>query len=723
MTECIYSHLNSAQRQAVLAEPGQHLILAGAGSGKTRVLVERIAHLLRQETYTPYQILAVTFTNKAAGEMRSRIEEIIGYSAQDMWVGTFHSLAHRMLRIHYTDAKLPHNFQILDSDDQLRIIRRLIKELELDDKRFPPKLLQWFINHQKDEGFRANQVPANQDFRQATFIKVYQRYEEICEQAGFVDFAEILLRALLLLQQTPELQTHFQNRFQYILVDEFQDTNAIQYAWIKALAGAEGHIFVVGDDDQSIYAWRGAKIENIQLFQHDFIQTNVIRLEQNYRSTSTILDASNRLITYNQGRLGKSLWTAGNEGEPIGLYAAFNEIDEARFIVSKLKHFIENGYQRNEIAILYRSNAQSRVLEEVLVNAGIPYRIYGGLRFFERAEIKDALAYLRLVQNPHDDASFDRVVNLPARGIGERTLAQIRQVAREHHQSLWQAAKYLLEEGLLAARAAKAIEGFYELILEMHNNTTSLTLEETVLYVVGTSGLLDYYRHNKDTSTLSKVENLEELINAAREFTADPNDIMTPLNAFLAQAALEAGEQNIDNDQAEVQLMTMHAAKGLEFSILFMCGMEEAIFPHFRSIEDPRGLEEERRLCYVGMTRTKEKLFMTYAESRRLHGSQKHNRPSRFLREIPKQFIENLSYRNKITRPPQLSENFSESHRYHRMDTHGDFSLGQRVQHKTFGDGIILSFEGKGPQTRVQVQFDSSGCKWLVLAYAKLEAV
>lgn len=721
MSDAAFSHLNDAQRQAVLAEPGQHLILAGAGSGKTRVLVERIAHLLSQQLYTPHQILAVTFTNKAAGEMRARIDEILGYTAPGMWIGTFHSLAHRMLRLHYAEANLPDSFQILDSDDQLRIIRRLVKELEIDDKRFPPKLIQWFINQQKDEGLRSNQVPNNHDFRQKTFLAVYARYEEICEQAGFVDFAEILFRALLLLQENPNLQQHYQERFKCVLVDEFQDTNAIQYAWIKLLAGVTGNVFVVGDDDQSIYAWRGAKIENIQRFQDDFNHATVIRLEQNYRSTGTILEASNRLISCNQGRLGKSLWTAGNDGEPIGFYAAFNEIDEARFVVSRIQQYVLNGYARREIAILYRSNAQSRIFEEVLVNAGIPYRIYGGLRFFERAEIKDALAYLRLVQNPHDDASFDRVINLPTRGIGERTLSQIRLAAREQHVSFWDAANYLLQQEQFSARAEKAVAGFCELINEMHQNAPMLELEELVLYVIGTCGLLDHYRSERGTAAISKVENLEELINAAREFTADPEDIISPLGAFLAQAALEAGERSNGEDSDEVQLMTLHAAKGLEFSIVFLCGMEEAIFPHFRSLEDPRGLEEERRLCYVGMTRTKEKLFMSYAESRRLHGSQKHNRPSRFIREIPREFIEDLSHRSKVSRPSMIpAQKSSFTSEYSSCE---DFTLGQRVQHKTFGEGVILSFEGKGPQTRVQVQFDADGSKWLVLAYAKLESV
>ena len=721
MSEQAFSHLNDAQRQAVLAEPGQHLILAGAGSGKTRVLVERIARLLGEQQYTSHQVLAVTFTNKAANEMRTRIEEILGYSAAGMWIGTFHSLAHRMLRLHYAEANLPNGFQILDGDDQLRIVRRLIKELDLDDKRFPPKLVQWFINQQKDEGLRSHQVPKSQDFRQATLLSVYQRYEEVCEQAGFVDFAEILLRALLLLQENISIQQHYQERFKYVLVDEFQDTNAIQYAWIKTLAGEQGNIFVVGDDDQSIYAWRGAKIENIQRFQHDFSQVQVIRLEQNYRSTGTILEASNQLISCNQGRLGKSLWTAGNEGERIGMYAAFNEIDEARFVVSRIQQYVQNGYSRQEIAILYRSNAQSRIFEEVLINAGIPYRIYGGVRYFERAEIKDALAYLRLVQNPHDDASFDRVINLPTRGIGERTLVQIRLTAREQHTSLWEAAHYLLKQEQFSARAATAVSGFCELISDMYDNAPNLELEDLVLYVIGTSGLLDHYRAERGAAAISKVENLEELMNAAREFIPDLDVFSSKLGAFLAQAALEAGEKTNGMDTDEVQLMTLHAAKGLEFAIVFMCGMEEAIFPHFRSLEDPKGLEEERRLCYVGMTRTKEKLFMSYAESRRLHGSQKHHRPSRFLRELPREYIEDLSHRAKVSRPSMLPS--QRSTQFSEHSSCDNFTLGQRVQHKTFGEGIILSFEGKGPQTRVQVQFDSDGSKWLVLAYAKLAAV
>ncbi len=722
MSDLPFSHLNDAQRQAVLTEPepGQrHLILAGAGSGKTRVLVERIAYLLKQEKFTSYQILAVTFTNKAAKEMCHRIEEILSCSTSGMWIGTFHSLAHRMLRLHYAAANLPNNFQVLDNDDQLRIVRRIIKELGLDDKRYPPKLAQWFINQQKDEGRRSHQVPEHHDYQQRTLLTIYQRYEEICEQSGLIDFAEILLRALLLLQENPNLQQYYQNRFKYVLVDEFQDTNTIQYGWIRALVNEVTNLFVVGDDDQSIYAWRGAKVENIQRFQQDFPRTEVIRLEQNYRSTGKILRASNRLIACNRSRLGKNLWTEGQDGELIGLYAAFNELDEARFVISKIQHYIQNAYLRRDIAILYRSNAQSRIFEEMLVKAGIPYRIYGGLRFFERAEIKDAFAYLRLVQNFHDDVSFERVINLPVRGIGERTLAQIQSTAQEQQISLWDAANQLLKAQQLSGRAEKAVAGFCELIAEMSQNVHKLALEDLILYVLEASGLLNYYRNEREVATISKVENLEELINAAREFYTAPEDIVSPLTAFMAQAALESGEQNSAEANDEVQLMTLHAAKGLEFKIVFMCGLEEAIFPNFRALEDPQGLEEERRLCYVGMTRTKEKLFMTYAETRRLHGSQRCHRPSRFLKEITPEFIENLTHRTYASRLPSMPD----SRNLPTQLNCQDFSLGQRIYHPTFGEGTVLSFEGQGVQTRVQVQFDQHGCKWLVLAYAKLEAV
>ncbi len=724
MNENILSQLNNAQQQAVCADFGQLLVLAGAGSGKTRVLVHRIAWLLSEKNVSPFQILAVTFTNKAAGEMRQRIDHIVGFSVQSMWVGTFHSLAHRLLRLHWQEAGLANNFQILDSDDQLRMVRRITKDMSLDEKHYPPKLIQWFINQQKDEGIKPEAMnQSDMDVREKTLLTVYQVYDELCTQNGLVDFAEILWRAHYLLQTNVMLREQFQQRFQHVLVDEFQDTNKIQYEWIKLLAGDSGNLFIVGDDDQSIYGWRGAKVENIQRLQNDYPHLNLIRLEQNYRSTDTILSAANALINNNANRLGKNLWTEDAEGEPIGLYTAFNETDEARFIVSRIQACIDEGYAKRDIAILYRSNAQSRVLEENLLYANIAYRIYGGFRFFERAEIKDTLAYLRLIENLHDDASFERIVNVPARGIGEKTISDIRQTAREKYLSLWDSANYLLTEKLLASRAHKAVEQFCLLLEEIRGNVVQLDLPEQVIYVLDASGLLDYYRNEKGQAGVAKVENLEELVNAAREFEHDGSEPLSPLASFLSKASLDMGDKAGDDEKDEVQLMTLHAAKGLEFHTVFMCGMEESLFPHFRSVGDAKGLEEERRLCYVGMTRTMKKLYMTHAEVRHIYGSQKSHRPSRFLREIPSEYMQEMGGRIKTIRTAnhQSSKN---SLSMSVSASEGGFDLGQRVCHKTFGDGVILSFEGKGAHTRVQVQFDEDGeSKWLVLAYAKLQPV
>ncbi len=722
MSENVLSQLNTAQQQAVCAEFGQQLILAGAGSGKTRVLVHRIVWLLSEKNISPFQILAVTFTNKAAGEMRQRINHILGFSVQSMWVGTFHSLAHRLLRLHWQEAGLVNNFQILDSDDQLRMIRRIAKEMSLDEKYYPPKLIQWFINQQKDEGVKPEMMnQSDMDVRAKTFLKVYQVYDELCTQNGLVDFAEILWRAHYVLQKDTVLREQFQQRFQHVLVDEFQDTNKIQYEWIKLLTGDNGNLFIVGDDDQSIYGWRGAKVENIQRLQEDYPNLHLMLLEQNYRSTDTILSAANALIANNKSRLGKNLWTEGAQGESIGLYTAFNETDEARFIVSTIQRYINEGCTKRDIAILYRSNAQSRVLEENLLYANIPYQIYGGFRFFERAEIKDTLAYLRLVENPHDDASFERIVNVPARGIGEKTVSDIRKMAREKYISLWDSANYMLQEKLLASRAHKAVEQFCLLLEETRGNALTLDLPEQVIYILDASGLLEHYRNEKGQASVAKVENLEELVNAAREFECDESEPLSPLASFLSKASLDMGDKGSDDSKDEVQLMTLHAAKGLEFHTVFMCGMEESLFPSFRSAGDAKGLEEERRLCYVGMTRTMKKLYMTHAETRHIYGSQKSHRPSRFLREIPSEYTEDVGVRKKTIQSP--NREMSDFGMTMPVSTsEGGFELGQRIRHKAFGEGIILSFEGKGAHARVQVQFDEENeSKWLVLAYAKLQ--
>ncbi|MBI2779761.1 MAG: DNA helicase II [Gammaproteobacteria bacterium] len=708
----ILDDLNDAQREAVAAPPGHLLILAGAGSGKTRVLVHRMAWLIGVEDVSPHSILAVTFTNKAAAEMRGRIEQMLNLTAGGLWVGTFHGLAHRMLRAHWREAGLPQAFQILDSDDQYRVVRRIIKTLELDEARWPPKQAQWFINGRKDEGLRPHHIQDNGDPFTRQMVRIYQAYEETCQRGGMVDFAELLLRALEMWQKHPEVLAHYRQRFRHILVDEFQDTNAIQYAWIKLLAGDTGKLFIVGDDDQSIYGWRGARVENIQRFSEDFPATRVLRLEQNYRSTGVILAAANALITNNQGRLGKNLWTAGEQGEPIQFYTAFNDLDEARFIVERIRQWVEQGNARHEAALLYRSNAQSRVLEEALLNAGMPYRVYGGLRFFERAEIKDALAYLRLIANREDDSSFERVVNTPTRGIGERGLGLVRDHARQHNVPMWQAAH---------GAGAKSVAAFIALIERLARDTEGFALAEQIEYVVAHSGLLDHYRKEKSEKGEARVENLEELSNAARQFQHDTDSGMTPLQAFLSHAALEAGEGQGSAWDDCVQLMTLHSAKGLEFPLVFLCGMEEGLFPHQMSAQEPGRLEEERRLCYVGITRARKHLFLTCAERRRLHGTESYPQPSRFIGEIPAELLREVRPRASVTRPISAG-----SYTGHRMDEPPADALirprlGSRVTHGKFGEGVILGYEGQGEHARVQVNFKHTGSKWLVMAYANLQ--
>jgi len=712
----IIDSLNDAQREAVTASQDPLLVLAGAGSGKTRVLVHRVAWLVQVEGVSPYGILAVTFTNKAAGEMRTRIEQLIGVPTRGMWVGTFHGLAHRLLRAHWNEAGLPQSFQVLDADDQYRIIRRLHKALELDENRWPPRQSQWYINARKDEGQRPQHIEHRGDPYQRQQIEIYQAYEELCQRSGLVDFAELLLRAHELWLQHPELLKHYQQRFRHILVDEFQDTNTIQYAWLRVLAGTQANITIVGDDDQSIYGWRGAKVENLQRFGRDFPGARTLRLEQNYRSTAVILKAANALIARNEDRMGKHLWTEGNEGDLIQLYSAMNEQDEARFVIERIQAFIEQGEARSTHAILYRSNAQSRVFEERLLQTGIAYRVYGGLRFFERQEIKDALAYLRLCENHEDDASFDRVVNQPPRGIGERTLAVVRERAKLEKIPLWSAAQALSGEDVLNVRARNALSAFLKIIQAFAGDIENLSLGEQVDHVVQSSGLTTHYSREKGEKGQARVENLDELVNAAREFEYDTGEeeSLEPLAAFLAHAALEAGEGQADKWEDCVQLMTLHSAKGLEFNTVFLCGLEEGLFPHQRSVEEPGRLEEERRLCYVGITRACKRLFITYAEQRRLHGSESYHMPSRFIGEIPATLMEEIRPRIQVSRPfaDQPVEPAPEG-----------LSLGQHVQHAKFGDGVILNYEGQGAHARVQVNFETAGSKWLVVAYANLQPV
>ncbi len=715
----ILAPLNPAQREAVTADEPHLLVLAGAGSGKTRVLVHRIAWLIHEHGLSPQSVLAVTFTNKAGREMRGRIEELLALPTRSMWVGTFHGLANRLLKSHWEEAGLPQNFQILDSDDQQRLVKRIIRDLNLDDSRWPARQAQAFINGHKDEGKRARHLPEHGDIFHTTMLDIYRRYEDQCERSGVVDFAELLLRSHELWLEQPTLLDHYQKRFRHILVDEFQDTNTIQYAWLRVLAGESCAVTAVGDDDQSIYGWRGARIENIHRYTQDFAGTRTVRLEQNYRSTPVILQAANAVISHNADRLGKELWTDREEGEPVLLYSAYNEQDEARFIVDRIEDWQRQGRRRDDCAVLYRSNAQSRVLEEALLRAGVPYRVYGGHRFYERMEIRNALAYLRLVSNPEDDAAFERVVNTPTRGVGSRTLEVLREQAQATGQSLWRTTLDALPS--LPGRARTALAGFVDLVVDLKEAATGSELPDLVETVYERSGLVEYHRREKGEAGQTRVENLEELVNACRVFVPEDPDAPA-LNQFLDSASLDAGEGQADEYEDSVQMMTLHSAKGLEFPLVFIAGMEEQLFPHVMSLEEPGRLEEERRLAYVGITRAMEQLVITHAETRRLHGSDSYNPLSRFVREIPGELIRELRPRLQVSRPISTMQRPSRPRSTGLRETSaGGLSLGQRVQHAVFGEGVVLDFEGSGAQARVQVNFDGQGSKWLVLSYAKLQ--
>ena len=731
--------LNAAQREAVTAAPGHYLVLAGAGSGKTRVLTHRIGWLLAADGASPWSVLAVTFTNKAAGEMRARAEGLIGPGTRGLTIGTFHGIAHRLLRRHWREAGLPETFQILDADDQLRLVKRTIQGLGLDETHYPPRQATWFINSAKDEGRRPDAMEARLPVSTNAsvghrLVEIYRAYEDACQRAGLVDFAELLLRSHELWLRNEALLNHYRERFRHLLIDEFQDTNTLQYAWIRVLAGTSGHVFVVGDDDQAIYGWRGARVENVQHFLRDFPSATTIRLEQNYRSTGTILGAANAVIARNPGRLGKQLWTAGARGDPIEVYAAYNEQDEARYVVERIRHELGADMRASDIAVLYRSNAQSRTFEEQLVQHDVPYRIHGGLRYFDRAEVKDALAYLRLAANRHDDAAFERAVNTPPRGIGARTLDVLRQRARRDRASMWEAVLGELATDGLAGRARNALRGFVELIESLSRDCLApaggadgepLPLAGQVEQAVTCSGLRDYYEKDSRGNAESRVENLDELVNVASRFkpTADDTEAgLSVLAAFLAHAALEAGEGQGEPGEDCVQLMTLHSAKGLEFRFVFLVGMEDGLFPSQKSVEESGRLEEERRLAYVGLTRARERLVLTHAESRRLHGVESYASPSRFLAEIPAELMHELRPRVQVSRPVFT--------RAAARGTGGDdgsgglpFRLGQQVAHPSFGEGVILGYEGAGAHTLVEVNFAGAGRKRLVLAYAKLDAV
>ena len=720
----ILSGLNEAQAAAVSAPVGPVLVLAGAGSGKTRVLTHRIAWVIANEGASPHSILAVTFTNKAAHEMRGRIEKLLGVPGSSMWVGTFHGIAHRLLRLHWREANLPQSFQILDGEDQLRLIKKIVKAMELDEARWVPREIQWFINHNKDEGHRPPSLKDAGDPTRRQLIKIYAEYEAQCQRTGVIDFAEMLLRAYELWRDNPSLIAHYRRRFRHVLIDEFQDTNAIQYAWALLVAGPEGAPFIVGDDDQSIYRWRGARVENLTRFSRDYPNARMYRLEQNYRSTGNILKAANTLIANNTGRLGKNLWTSGGDGDRIKLYGAFNERDEAEFVMNRIREWMNQGGLRRDVAILYRSNAQSRAFEEAFLSARIPYKVYGGLRFFERAEIKDALAYLRLVSSRADDASFERVVNLPTRGIGNTTMDKVREQAKAAGTHLWTAAAHCVATGALGPKAEAAVNGFLKLIDQLANDVSGLELHEQVDHVITNSGLVEHHKKEKASDRgEARVENLNELVSAARGFEPDVaraaedgvDENLPPLESFLAHAVLESGEGQAAEWEDCVQMMTLHTAKGLEFPVVFLCGMEDGLFPHQRSLNDPEGIEEERRLCYVGTTRAMKQLYLTYAEQRRLHGMDNFGMRSRFLDEYPEELIEEVRPRIQISRPVAAGR-----FKPPTEELAPGVKLGARVRHKKFGEGVILKVEGQGPQANIQVNFASLGVKIMMLEYLEV---
>ncbi len=716
----IFESLNEPQRQAVTSDSQNLLVLAGAGSGKTRVIAHRVAWLIKANGINPHSILTVTFTNKAAREMRGRIEGIVEQEMGNFWCGTFHGISHRLLRTHWEEAGLRREFAILDSEDQYRVIKRVSKSMGLDDTKWPPRQIQWFINKQKDECRRSKDVETSDDYFAEKMNEVYRAYEELCERESLVDFGELLLRTYLLLKSNPDVLGHYKKRFRHILVDEFQDTNEVQYQFLRLLCQGDSHIMSVGDDDQSIYGWRGAKSENINRFTKDYKNTEIIRLEQNYRSTSVILGAANSVIKNNQGRMGKELWTDQKEGELISIYSAYNEDDEARYVVGSIQNWLEQGRDLSEVAILYRSNAQSRALEEAILREGLAYRIYGGLRFYERAEIKNAMSYLRLVFGREDDAAFERVINIPPRGIGAKTLDIIRSRAQKLESSLWKACEDLIETEELTPRASQSVQGFMTAFKDLTLETKDLVLRDLVDHVIQRSGLIEYHKKEAGEKGRTRVENLAELVTAASDFEPEPLDEAeeVPLKLFIDHAALDAGETQASEHESAIQLMTLHSAKGLEFPLVFITGFEEGLFPHKLSTEEPDQLQEERRLCYVGMTRSMERLFIVHAEMRNLHGTETFNPPSRFLREIPAELTLEVRTGGSIPRRNATTRKVSKGE---VPDT--EFKLGQRVFHEVFGEGVILNYEGQGSNARVEVNFDSSKTKWLMVSYAKLQNI
>jgi DNA helicase-2/ATP-dependent DNA helicase PcrA len=717
------AQLNAPQQQAVKTDSKHVVVLAGAGSGKTRVLTHRIAWLVETGQATPHGVMAVTFTNKAAREMKSRVEELLPHQPYGMWIGTFHGIAHRLLKAHWRAVNLPENFQVLDSDDQLRLVKRIIRELAVPDDLIDAKQMQWTINGYKDEGLRAQYVPETADVHLSWQRRIYVAYEALCFRSGLVDFGELLLRAHELWLNNPTVLAHYQQQFQHVLVDEFQDTNRIQYAWLRVLCGDTVGLTVVGDDDQSIYGWRGARVENIWQIQDDYPDTEMVKLEQNYRSTAVILKAANAVISNNSKRLGKDLWTEDDGGEPIRLYAAYNEQDEAGYIADSIESQLDGGVIASDVALLYRSNAQSRVLEEALIRGQIPYRIYGGVRFYERLEVRNVLAYLRLIANRNDDAAFERVINVPARGIGAKSVELLRSTARDEGCSLWDATLLLLQKGLLKGRAGGSAHAFQELIksLDPQASESELTLSALCKVVIETTGLAQHFEKEGADKARSRLENMQEVVNASRNYE-DVAGELTPLDAFLSEASLDAGEGQAAEHEDSVHLMTLHAAKGLEFDHVFIAGLEENLFPHRMSLDVREGVDEERRLCYVGITRAKKHLCLTYAESRRLYGNDNRNRPSRFIEEIPSELIE--AVRPTLSVKPTFSSMGGRLAEPMPMAMgQAGFQLGSAVRHPIFGDGIILAAAGAGANTSVTVAFENEGTKELMLQYAKLTAI
>ena len=722
----ILDNLNDEQRQAVTSEKQHLMVLAGAGSGKTRVLVHKVAWQVEALRKSPSSIMAVTFTNKAASEMRSRIEELLQSPAIDLWCGTFHGLSHKLLKRFNKEADLASGFTILDSDDQLRIIKRISKELNLDEAAWPSRQSQWQINAWKDDGLRSSKVKDNGDFFKETIKNIYKQYEEVCIQDNLLDFGELLLKSYEVIKKNEVVRSYFHTRFKTVLIDEFQDTNSIQYKWLLEISSKDASITAVGDDDQSIYGWRGAKVENVATFTKTFKGSETIRLEQNYRSTNVILSAANALIENNNDRLGKNLWTEQLEGENIVLYQAYNEQDEARFTADILKEWMNKGELYEDAAVLYRSNAQSRALEEALLRSSIPYRIYGGQRFYERLEIKNAISYLKIIFNHSDNPAFERSISNPTRGVGEKTLNKIRSAAKKFNISYIKSSAKLLDEGVISGRGGSGLRSYLELINTCREIAETNTLSELMEYIIQTSGLYAYHGKEPGEKGKTRTENLEELISATKNFeqsVADSKKNIEIAEDYLDMISLDSGDRQASEHDDAAQLMTLHSAKGLEFKLVIMTGLEESLFPHGRSMDSISQLEEERRLCYVGITRAMQKLYITYAESRRLHGADTFNPPSRFIKEIPTNFMDEIRPRAQTTTAYTRRDFASAKETKYKVEDEIGYALGQKVLHPSFGEGIVLNYEGTGEAARVQINFDGSGTKWLVLSFAKLEKI